>query len=170
MPGATAGAQANESLTYAAYDGAVDVEPKYTNSQIIAALQNGEFVFTADNGKAVVEQDINSLHTFTPTKGKQFAKNRVLRVLDTIHNDIVRIFSDFYIGKVDNNDDGRNLFKNECVNYLERLQEMGAIQNFSSQDDIRVSPVEGQVDAIYIEAYVQPVDSVEKIYMKVTVG
>lgn len=39
VAGATAAAQINESLTYSAYDGAVDVAPKYTNSQIIAALR-----------------------------------------------------------------------------------------------------------------------------------
>src|SRR5690606_11525649 len=52
---ATAGAQVNESLTYTAYDDAVDVKPRLTNSQIIQALQNGEFVFTANNNRAVVE-------------------------------------------------------------------------------------------------------------------
>src|SRR5690606_10606048 len=96
VAGATAGAAANQSLTYQAYDGAVDVAPRYTNSQIIAALQNGEFVFIPLDGRAVVEQDINTLHTFTPEKGKAFSKNRVLRVLDGLANDYMRVFSQSY--------------------------------------------------------------------------
>ncbi len=168
VAGATAAAHINESLTYATYDGAVDVVPKYTNSQIIAALQAGEFVFTAKNNQAVVEQDINTLTSLTPTKGKAFRKNRVIRVLDGINNDFVRIFSDFYIGKVDNNADGRNLLKNECISYLDTLQGINAIQNFNSQSDIVVQQG-NDADSVYIETYTQPVDSIEKIYMKVQV-
>ncbi len=165
---ATAAAQVNESLTYQAYDGAVDVSPRYTNAQIITALQAGEFVFTQNSGKAIVEQDINSLTSFTVEKGKAFAKNRVIRVLDGINNDFVRIFSDFYIGKVNNNADGRNLLKNECVNYLNRLQNLNAVQNFDAQTDLTIS-AGAETDSVLIETSVQPVDSIEKIYVKVEV-
>lgn len=168
VAGATAGAQANESLTYQAYEGAVDVAPRYTNAQIIAALQAGEFLFTASDNKAIVEQDINTLTDFSGDKSKAFAKNRVIRVLDGINNDFVSIFSDFYIGKVNNTEDGRNLLKSECINYLNRLLEQGAIQNFDSQTDLTIQAGE-DVDAVYIQAYAQPVDSIEKIYVKVQV-
>ncbi|GIQ63636.1 hypothetical protein PACILC2_22040 [Paenibacillus cisolokensis] len=161
MAGATAGAAANQSLTYDAYDGAVDVSPKYTNSQIIAALQAGEFVFTAMDGRAVVEQDINTLHTFTPTKGKAFSKNRVLRVLDGLANDYMRVFSTSYIGKVPNNADGRNLFKSEIINIVNQYQNLGAIQNFDPQTDLEVLPG-AETDAVVVNQWVQPVDSIEK--------
>lgn len=168
VAGATAGAAANQSLTYDAYEGAVDVLPKYTNGQIIAALQAGEFVFTAMDGRAVVEQDINTLHTFTPTKGKAFSKNRVIRVLDGLANDYMRVFSRSYIGKVPNNDDGRNLFKSEIINITNQYQNIGAIQNFDPQTDLEVLPG-AESDAVVVNQWVQPVDSVEKIYMTVTV-
>lgn len=168
VAGATAGAGVNEFITYTAYDDAVDVTPKYTNTQIISALKSGEFLFTADRGRAIVEQDINTLTTFTLEKGKAFGKNRVIRILDGVNNDFVKLFNDFYIGKVSNNDDGRNLLKNECVNYLDELQDMGAIQNFESQGDITIQQGNDS-DSVYIETYVQPVDAVEKIYMKVQV-
>ncbi|MFC4601852.1 phage tail sheath family protein [Cohnella hongkongensis] len=168
LAGATAGADVNESLTYAAYDGAVDVSPRYANSQIIEALQAGEFVFTASSGRAVVEQDINSLTSFTPEKGKAFSKNRVIRVLDAASNDLVRIFSSFYLGKVPNNDDGRNLLKGECINYLTNLLNINAIQNFDGQTDIAVS-AGAEADVTVIDLAVQPVDSIEKIYTTITV-
>ncbi|WP_138751802.1 phage tail sheath family protein [Paenibacillus sinopodophylli] len=168
VAGATAGANVNQSLTYEAYDGAIDVATRYTNAQIIAALQAGEFVFTPNNGIAVVEQDINTLITYTPTHGKHFSKNRVIRVLDGIAIDFLKTFSSFYIGKVNNNDTGRNLLKGECIKYLERMQSIEAIQEFSSQTDISVSAGEG-ADSVLIVAYVQPVDSIEKIYVAVTV-
>jgi hypothetical protein len=168
VAGATAGAAANESLTYDAYDGAVDAAPKYTNSQIAAALQAGEFLFTSDSGRAIVEQDINTLHTFTPEKGKPFAKNRVLRVLDGLASDYMRVFSQSYIGKVGNNADGRNLFKGEIINLIAQYENLGAIQNFDSQTDLEVLPGTDS-DAVVVNQWVQPVDSIEKIYMTVTV-
>lgn len=165
---ATAAATIADSLTYQGYDDATDAAPRYTNSQIIEALNAGEFLFTASGGKAIVEQDINSLTSLTPEKGAAFRKNRVIRVLDGIANDIKRIFESYYIGKVGNDGDGRNLLKGEIINYLDSLQNAGAIQNFDSQKDLSV--VAGSAsDSVYIELNVQPVDAVEKIYMKVTV-
>ena len=52
VTGATAGAEVNESLTNTAYDGAVDVDVKYTRGQYEQAMQAGEFVFYPDGGKA----------------------------------------------------------------------------------------------------------------------
>lgn len=165
---ATAAAAVNQSLTYQAYDDAVDVDIRYTNSQIEAALLAGEFVFVQNNGRAIVEQDVNSFTSFGPEKSKTFSKNRVVRVLDGLSNDIKRIFESFYIGKVNNDVDGRGLLKNEVTNYLNTLQDLGAVQNFNAQTDLQVlAGVES--DSVYIEVYVQPVDSIEKIYMKVTV-
>ncbi|OMD04737.1 phage tail sheath family protein [Paenibacillus sp. FSL R5-0636] len=168
VAGASAAAEMNESLTYSAYDDAVDVAPRYTNTQIEAALKAGEFVFTPSVNRAVVEQDINTFLSYTPKKGKQLQKNRVLRVLDGIANDLKRIFESFYIGKVSNNVDGRALFRKEAVIYLDNLQSIDAIENFDAQTDITVLPGIDS-DAIYVEANIQPVDSIEKVYMKVQV-
>lgn len=166
---ATAAAEMNESLTYDTYDDAVDVGTRYTNSQIEAALRAGEFVFTLNSGRVVVEQDINTLTSFTPTKGKAFAKNRVIRVLDGIANDFKRIFDTYYIGKGDNNDDGRSLLWKECVGYLRDLQSINAVQEFNPQTDLQVLPG-NDTDSVLIAANVKPVDSIEKIYVKVTVA
>jgi hypothetical protein len=168
VAGATAGAQVNESLTYDAYDDAIDVSPRFTNSQIEAALLAGEFVFTPNGGRAVVEQDINTFTSFTPDKKKHFSKNRVIRVLDGLRNDFMRIFAAYYIGQVDNNDDGRGLFRKECVNQIETYQNINAVQNFDSQNDITVTQGTDS-DAVYVEFAVQPVDSIEKIYVKAKV-
>lgn len=164
-----AGAAVNESLTYTEIPNAVDVTPKYTYSETIKALQNGELVLTASNGKVQIQQDINTLTTYTADKAKHFSKNRVVRVLDTIARDIQGTFAASYIGKIGNNADGRNLLKGEALSYLESLQGIGAIQNFDAQSDLEVlAGTDG--DAVVINLNVQPVDSIEKIYMTVTVN
>lgn len=168
VAGATAAAAVNESLTYQAYDDAVDADVRFSHSETVAALTDGELLFTYNGGRAVVEQDINTFTSFSPDKGKAFSKNRVLRVLDGIAGDLKRIFENYFIGKLPNNEDGRALFWSQCVTYMNDLQNLGAIENFNAQSDIVVTPGSDS-DSVVLEVAVKPVDSVEKVYMKVKV-
>lgn len=167
VAGMTAGAQPNQSNTYAAYEDAVDVDTRYTNAQIIAALQAGELLFVPKNNGAVVEQDINTFTTITAEKSKAFSKNRPLRVLDTIAESVQKIFEASYIGKTSNDVTGRDLFKAEVIGLLTDLQGMGAVQNFAA-DDVTVSAGKDS-DHVTVDLKVQPIDSMEKLYMTVTV-
>lgn len=166
--GATAGARYNESLTYARYPGAVGVATKLTNSGYAKALQEGQLVLSADGGFVKVEQDINSMVTFSQDFGKPFRKNRVLRLCSTIANDIYRQFSENFIGVVHNNPPGRSRFKAVIVGYLLDIQDNGGIQNFTTAD-VEVLPGE-EIDAVVVNLALQPADVVEKIYMTVVVS
>ncbi|WFB60577.1 phage tail sheath family protein [Paenibacillus sp. BR1-192] len=163
-----AAANLNESLTYQTIPGAVDAWPKLTTAETITAVTNGELVISSGNGRAYIQQDINTFTSFTPKKARERSKNRIVRVLDGIANDAKRIFETYYIGKVDNNADGRALLRKEIVTYLDRLQEIAAIQNFDAQTDITVLPGK-DADAVFVDLSVQPVDSIEKIYMRIRV-
>ncbi|MFC6262024.1 phage tail sheath C-terminal domain-containing protein, partial [Levilactobacillus fujinensis] len=143
--------------------------PKRSNEQTIDALNAGQIVFTTRrDGTVVVEQDINSLVTETKDKSKDFRKNRVVRVLDTITTNTHDAFESRFIGKVANNDTGRSLFKSDRVSYLTGLQDAGAIDTFSA-DDLVISPGEDS-DAVVVNLAVTPLDSMEKLYMTVNVG
>ena len=166
--GAEAGAKYNESLTYASIPGAVDASPMMTNSQYEAALQSGQLVFFADDGVVKVEQDINSLTTYTTDIGEVFHKNRVMRLCNTIANDIYSTFSANYIGVVNNNETGRSQFKAAIVGYLLDIQANQGIQNFTA-DDVEVQQG-SSIDAILVNVAIQAVDSVEKIYMTLEVA
>lgn len=165
--GATAGAQYNESLTYARYPDAVGVAPAMTNSDIETAEVAGKMVLFEDNGAVKIDWDINSLTTYTLDISKAYHKNRVIRVCNTIANDLYRQFSDSFIGVVDNNEEGRALFKSVIVKYLMDMQAGGGIQNFEA-DDVEVLPG-NDIDSIVINIAIQPVDAAEKLYITITV-
>ncbi|SDX84059.1 phage tail sheath family protein [Tepidimicrobium xylanilyticum] len=167
VAGQTAGAAVNESLTNKVYDGEYEVNTKFKKREFEQAIQNGEFAFYQDGNDVRVLKDINTFTNFTPEKNQDFSSNRVIRVLDQIANDTARIFSDYYLGKVTNDDIGRELFKNELVNYHEQLLNIRAIENFS-QEDIIVLPGLQKQDVIVNEV-VQPTDSMEKLYMSIEV-
>ena len=166
--GAEAGAAYNQSLTYAQYPGAVDCSPKLTNSQYVEALTSGELVLYAEDGKVRIEQDINSLVTLTQDITKPYQKNRVIRLCNTIANDVYRQFTDYYIGVVNNNEEGRAMFKAAIVGYLLDIQANNGIQNFTA-DDVEVLPGT-DIDAIVVNIVIQAVDSIEKIYMTIEVN
>ena len=166
--GALAGASYNQSLTYATYPGAVSVTNPMTNSEIIAAINEGKFVLFAENGVVKIEYDINSLVTYTPEIGRVYRKNRVIRLCNTIANDIYAQFSQNYIGVVNNNDAGRSQFRAAIVGYLLEIQAAQGIQNFDAED---VEVMAGnEPDAIIVNIAIQAVDAVEKIYMTIEVS
>ena len=112
-------------------------------------------------------KDINTFTNYEPNKNQDFSSNRVIRVLDQIANDTARIFSDYYLGKVTNDDTGRALFKGELVNYHEQLQNIRAIENFKEEDIVVLQGVQKQ--DVIVNEVVAPTDSMEKLYMSIEV-
>lgn len=176
IAGLTAGSQVNESNTYKVIDGAISIvyeanATPYDNSQILEMLAKGQLILSSrQDGAIIIEQDINTLHAPYPSADVNYAfsKNRVIRTLDGINNQITTLFENTYIGKIGNTADGRNLFKADIIAYLTALQNVGAIQNFASIEDVNIS--EGvAIDSVIVDIAVQPVDSIEKLYMTVNV-
>ena len=165
--GSEAGATYYQSLTYARHPYAIAANPKLTEAELTAAVQAGEIAFTDTFDSVKVCQDINTLTTFTPSKGQEFSKNRVMRVLMQFCNDIYEYFSNTFIGSTNNDADGRNLLKAYIVQYLNEMQANGGVQNFAA-DDVTVQQGD-TLESVLINVLIQPVDSVEKMYMSVTV-
>lgn len=166
--GAEAGARYNQSLTYAQYPGAKAANSKMTQAQLEAAVAGGQIAFFDTFGVVQVLTDIDSLTTVTVDKGAEYKKNRVMRVLNQLCNDIYRYFSLYFIGKVNNNAAGRALLRGWIVGYCNEMQANNGIQNFTADD---VSVEQGQsVDSVVINVGINPTDSVEKVYVTVTVS
>lgn len=166
----TAGAEVNESLTASVVEGAVQIINPIDEDEIADALKAGKFVLSyRQDGAVVVEKDINTLHTFTVDKGYAFSKNRVIRCLDEIANTAMLVFNRNYCGKVSNDTKGRAQYKTELIYQIDTLVGIRAIDNFDGADDITVLPGE-DVDSVVVDMTIQPVDSMEKLYMTVNVN
>lgn len=170
VAGATAGAAINKDLTYSQYEDAIDVDAKYTNTQIEEALKSGEFLFIAKTNrnnvkKVLVQDDINTFTSFTPTKGRDYSSNRKIRTMDDIGTTIPELWEESYIGKVDATEEGVDLFKGDINSYFTNLQRMNAVKNFDSNTDINITI--NPDDSAYAEVGVQLVGSFKKLYMLV---
>lgn len=168
LAGAEAGAQYNESLTYAIYPGAEGVQVPKTNDQIINAINQGKLILTDSNSGVRIETDIDSLTTYTQDIGAVYRKNRVMRLCNSLANDIYQQFADNFIGVVTNNASGRERLKAAIVGYMIQLQRGEGIRDFSP-NDVEVLPGDS-IDAVVINLAFYALDAVEKIYMTVTVS
>lgn len=166
--GAQAGANVNESLTYVTHPNAVDFSPKLNSAAQETAITSGQFALISNKGNVQVLTDINSFRTYAVEKGKAFSKNRVVRTVFGLCNDIYDTFSQYYIGAVSNDEEGRKSLKAEIIGLMNRYQGIRALQNVEV-DDVTVLPGTDS-DAVVIEIYCQPVDSIEKIYINITIS
>ena len=168
LAGAQAGAQYHQALSYASFPGAKDVVPRLSGSQIEEAIKAGNLVLAEEFGKVRIETDINTLVSYTPEIGEVFHKNRTMRVCNTLANDIYREFSLHYLGKVNNNEEGRGLFKGTILDYLLEMYSKGALRERPTGEDVEVL-MGNSIDAIVINLALALADAVEKIYMTITV-
>lgn len=170
VAGMTAGASIVDSNTYKVITGATGIVNPHSSQLIEKGLSEGKLMLSMRQDRAVViEKDINTLHTFTSEKSYIFSKNRVIRCLDDIATQVTMLFENGFIGRVNNDESGRTLFKGTVIGYLNELQAQGAIQNFDSATDITVS-AGNDIESVVCGLAVQPVDSMEKLYMTVVVS
>lgn len=162
---ADASASYVQSNTYVAYEGATSVIGKKTHEQAVASIKNGEFFFSpSEDGKVIVEYDINSLTTFTPTRGTSYRKNRVMRVYDSLGTDLKTTFPP---NKYNNTETDWDVMEGIGRALLKSYADAGAIKNVDEEADFVVVREKSEGDETVFNVGVQPVDSAEKLYFNV---
>ncbi len=167
VAGAQAGCAVNKSLTNKRYDGEFTVNTSYKQSELETALKAGEFVLHKVGDEVRVLDDVNSFVSVTADKNEDFQSNQVIRVLDQIGNDIAVLFNTKYLGKVQNNAAGRLSFWGDLVAYNKQLEQLGAIEDFSS-DDLIIEQGTSK-NSVVVTNPVTPVVAMTKLYMTVIV-
>lgn len=165
VAGASAGASVLDSLTAGIIPEADDFYPHMSSREYEQALLSGAFVFRqAWNGGVAVEQDINSFRTFTLLLREEFSKNKVIRVLDMLKDAIRIAWERKYMGKVPNNQEGRDLFHADIHDLMYNAQQVGAIQDYRGMGDIEVRQGD-MLDEVVVHLHTKPVDVMEKLYL-----
>lgn len=167
VAGAEAGCGLNESCTNKIYDGEYTVAATLTQAQLETALTTGKFVLHRVYGDIRVLEDINSLVTTTDTKSADFKYNQTMRVVQQSANDLAKLFNINYIGKIPNDQAGRDAFWADVVAYNRELESIRAIENFDSGT---VTVERGATKKSVVASYsIQPVNAMSQLYMTVVV-
>lgn len=166
VTGMAAGANVNESNAYKIIPGAIEIIGELTEDELSEQIQQGWFLLTKRvDGVIVVLDDINSFVSFTSEKDIDFGNNRVIRVFDEIGNTTRLIFEKYFSGKENNDITGRDNLKIQLIANFKVLQDIRAIQNFKAED-IVITAGPGKAD-VKADAYIQPTDSMKKLYMTI---
>ena len=97
---------------------------------------------------------------------RPFSKNRVIRCLDEESNTKTLVWERSFIGKIDNNETGRNLFKAQVLRIIDDLVSIGAV----SSGEIEVIVEQGDTpDSVRSYERLRPIDAMEILYSYVTV-
>ena len=167
VTGVVAGTAINKSATNMDYDGEYTIDTDYTQTELENGIKEGSFMFHQVGEKVVVLEDINTFISVTDMKSSDFSSNQTIRVLDQIANDIAVLFGKKYIGKVPNDASGRVSLWNDIVKHHIELQNILAIENFTS-DNVTVAQGDTK-KTVVVTDYVTPVNAMAQLYMTVYV-
>lgn len=163
VTGITAGCPVNKSNLNKKYDGEFVVDVKYTQSELIRAIEAGEFTLHAVNNDIRVLDDVNSLVTTSDTKGDVFKDNQTIRVIDQKANDDAVLFNTKYLGVIPNIQSGRISFWTDLVKHRQHLQDIRAIENFEDKD---IVVMQGDTKkSVVVNDAIQVVNTMAKLYM-----
>lgn len=168
VTGALAGCTVNKSLLNTKYNGEFAINAEGTQTGLEKAIKAGEFRFHKVGDEIRVLSDINSFVTVTDTEGAVFQENQTIRVIDQIANDVATVFNTKYLGVVPNDQSGRISLLNDIVSLFNQLQEIRAIQDFSSED---ITVEQGETKkAVVVTADVTVTIAMAQLYMTTKVN
>lgn len=168
VTGITAGCPINKTNLNRLYDGEFEVEANYTQTELIDAIDAGEFVLHRVGEEIRVLEDINSKVSVDEELGDVFRYNQTIRVIDQIANDTAVMFTTRFLGVVPNDEAGRVSLWSDLVKYHQSLQDIRAIEGFDSKD-ITISQGEDKNSVIIKEA-ISVIGSMSKLYLTVQVA
>lgn len=165
--GAEAGCAVNESCTNMKYDGELTVTANKSQADLERALEAGEFVFHTVYNEIRTLEDINSLTSFDEKKNDDFRYNQTIRVIDQIANDMAKIFNNYFLGKIPNDESGRASLWGRIEAHHRELEKIRAIENFDSS---LLTVEQGETKrSVVVNDAVTPVNAMSQLYMTVVI-
>ena len=138
IAGILAGLPLNRSATFYAL---TEVESITESETPDADVDNGKLILINDGTKIKIARGVNSLTEFTETKGKDFAKIKIVEAVDMIRDDIRTTFEDGFVGKVENSYDNKIVFIAAINKYFKDLASRGVL--YDKFDNVAEIDIEG---------------------------
>ena len=122
-------------------------------------------IFAYKHEKVIVLTDVSTFTSYTAEKSRIFGKNKLIRTMDNINANVQYIFENYFIGKVPNNVNGRELFKQRIIsNVLDPLVAKNAVEY--KADDIEIKQGITK-ESVVVNLPIVLTDAMEILYMTV---
>ena len=106
--------------------------------------------------------------TLSDTKGEVFQSNQTMRVCDQIANDMAVLFATRYLGTVPNDASGRSSLWGDAVKLMQQLEQIRAIQDFSS-DNVTCEQGDKKKAVLLTISSLNIVNAMAQLYMSVVI-
>ena len=128
LAGVLAACPLDESVTFAPLE---DLGAVAEVSNLDATIDKGSLCLFQDDDTIRIARGVNTLQTMGADTTEDMKKIAVVEVMDLIHEDIIRTFRTYYLGKMRNSADNQALFVADIFAYLTAL----ADETILSKDD-----------------------------------
>ncbi len=135
VAGLLAGTPSQQGATYSVLTDVADCTKK-KKAELDAAIDAGEFVLFYDGEKVKVARAVNSLTTVSEEKTDAWKKIKVVETMDMMHDDLVMLVEDNYIGKYQNTYDNKCLLLTAVRAYLDEIGRSGLIEDYEVDFDV----------------------------------
>jgi len=187
IAGLIAGLPLTVAPTYQVLSEVTDV-PHLTKSEADAKIDAGKFILYHDGEKVKVARGVTSLVTTTETKGADWKKIKLVRILDMIYTDVKATIEDEYIGKVQNSYENKLLLCAAINAYFEVLELERVLDPGKNKCEINVAAQKAYLksigedvdnmteqeikeantrDKVFLLATVRPLDAIEDVQLVV---
>jgi len=162
IAGLIAGSALDGSITFVEVPFS-EVITRYRNVEVKELLAAGLVVTVMDGDQPKIEQGL----TLGDTTDQEFNKIRTVRAKQAMIDDINKAVNDSYVGQITNSPDGQIAVVNAVKAYLETLANGNVVaDDFTVEVDTTVPSVGAD---LYINIAVRFLDSIEYVYLTVTV-
>jgi hypothetical protein len=187
VAGLIAGLPLTVAPTYQVLTEVTDV-PHLTKAQADTKIDAGKLILYHDGSKIKIARGVTSLTTTTETKGADWKKIKLVRILDMIYHDIKDTIEDVYIGKYQNSyenkllliaainayfevleqervlDPGKNLCQINVPAQKTYLRSLG--EDVDNMTDQQIKEANTR-DKVYLVSDVRPLDAIEDVQLVV---
>lgn len=187
IAGLIAGLPLTVAPTYQVLSEVTDV-PHLTKAEADTKIDAGKFILYHDGEKVKVARGVTSLVTTTETKGADWKKIKLVRILDMIYTDVKNTIEDEYIGKVQNSYENKLLLCAAINAYFEVLEQERVLDPGKNRCEINVEAQKAYLrsigedvdnmtvqeikeantrDKVFLLATVRPLDAIEDVTLVV---
>jgi len=166
----------------------VDDVPHITKSEADTKIDAGKFILYHDGEKVKIARGVTSLVTTTETKGADWKKIKIVRILDMIYHDVKSTIEDVYIGKYQNSYENKLLLIAAINAYYETLELARVLDPGKNKCEIDVAAQKAYLrsigedvdnmteqeikeantrDKVFLVSTVRPLDAIEDVQLVV---
>jgi hypothetical protein len=167
IAGRIASKEVPDGLTFDQLSFVTDTSQRTTDAKIKSLLSAGVIVVVNPRGIPRIEKDINTLTLYPTNKNELYSSIRVVRELDGLYGGLRNATEDYYIGKVNNDEEGQSALLSAYRAYIDQLV---ISRWFRPGYTLRLSSVYPSIrDRMFVEIIVSPIDSLKYVFATIQI-